>query len=332
MFNYFFIKFGIAYILDFILADPRWLYHPVIIIGKLISFLEKFLYKAKNKIFSGAILNILTLSVTFIVSLFLARTNYVVEILFLYTTLATKSLGNEGNKVYKILKSGDIEKAKKELSYLVSRDTNTLSLDKIIMSVVETIAENTVDGFVSPAFYAFVGNFFHIELFGQVVSLALPFAMTYKSINTLDSMVGYKNEKYIDFGKVSARVDDVANFIPARLTGLIFVPLSTLILGYDFKNSLRIFFRDRNKHSSPNSGQSESAYAGALGIQFGGKISYFGKDYEKPTIGDKLKAFDYEDIKKAVNILYLVSFIAIFVIISCSMIYNIPDLRVFFHL
>jgi len=299
MFNYFFIKFGIAYILDLILADPRWLYHPVIIIGKLISFLEKFLYKAKNKIFSGAILNILTLSVTFIVSLFLARTNYVVEIFFLYTTLATKSLANEGNKVYKILKSGDIEKAKKELSYLVSRDTNTLSLDKIIMSVVETIAENTVDGFISPAFYAFVGSFFYIELFGQAVSLALPFAMTYKAINTLDSMVGYKNEKYIDFGKVSARVDDVANFIPARLTGLIFVPLSTLILGYDFKNSLRIFFRDRNKHSSPNSGQSESAYAGALGIQFGGKISYFGKDYEKPTIGDKLKAFDYEDIKKA---------------------------------
>ena len=130
-------------------------------------------------------------------------------------------------------------------------------------------------------------------------------------------MLGYKNEKYIDFGKVSARIDDVANFIPARLTGLIFVPLSTLILGYDFKNSLRIFFRDRNKHSSPNSGQSESAYAGALGIQFGGKIRYFGKDYEKPTIGDKLN---------------FVSFIATLVIISCSMMYNIPDLRVFFHL
>ena len=151
-----------------------------------------------------------------------------------------------------------------------------------------------------------------------MVSLALPFAMSYKAINTLDSMVGYKNEKYIDFGKVSARVDDIANFIPARLTGLIFVPLSSLILGYNFKNSLKIFFRDRNKHSSPNSGQSESAYAGALGIQFGGKISYFGKDYEKQKIGDKLKEFDYEDIKKAVNILYVVSFITTvsFILIS----------------
>lgn len=311
MFNYFIFKYGIAYILDLILGDPRWLYHPVIIIGKFISFLEKFLYKVKNKIFSGAILNILTLSITFIVSLFLARAGYIVEIFFLYTTLATKSLADEGKKVYKILKSGDIERAKKGLSYLVSRDTNTLSLDKIIMSVVETIAENTVDGFVSPAFFAFVGSFFSIELFGKAVSLALPFAMTYKAINTLDSMVGYKNEKYIDFGKVSARVDDVANFIPARLTGLIFVPLSSLLLVYNFKNSLKIFFRDRNKHSSPNSGQSESAYAGALGIRFGGKISYFGKDYEKPKIGDKLKEFDYEDIKKAVKILYLTSGLAI---------------------
>ena len=186
------------------------------------------------------------------------------------------------------------------------------------MSIVETIAENTVDGFISPVFFAFVGSFFYVELFGKMVSLALPFAMTYKAINTLDSMVGYKNEKYIDFGKVSARVDDIANFIPARLTGLIFVPLSSLILGYNFKNSLKIFFKDRNKHSSPNSGQSESAYAGALGIQFGGKISYFGEDYEKPKIGDKLKEFDYEDIKKAVNILYVVSFMTTvsFVLVS----------------
>lgn len=318
MFSYFVVKFGLAYIIDLILGDPRWLYHPVIIIGKLISFLEKILYKIKYKIFSGAILNILTLSITFIVSLLLARAGYIIEIFFLFTTLATKSLADEGRKVYRILKAGDIEKAKKELSYLVSRDTKSLSLDKIVMSLVETVAENTVDGFVSPAFYAFVGSFFLVKLFGQDVSLTLPFVMTYKAINTLDSMVGYKNERYIDFGKVSARVDDVANFIPARLTGLIFVPLSSLLLGYDFKNALKIFFRDRNKHSSPNSGQSESAYAGALGIQFGGKISYFGKEYEKPKIGDKKKDFDYEDIKKAVRILYVTSLLATMVFIGIS--------------
>lgn len=321
MFNHFAIKFLLAYIIDLLLGDPCWLYHPVIIIGKLISFLEKILYKFKNKILTGAILNILTLFLTFLISLFFSYLGIFFEIFFLYTTLATRCLADEGKKVYKILKQGDIEKAKKELSYLVSRDTSTLSSDKIIMSIVETISENTVDGFTSPAFFAFVGSFIEINIFGKTLSLALAFAMTYKAINTLDSMVGYKNEKYIDFGKFSARVDDVANFIPARITGLIFVPISSLLLGYDFKNSLKIFFRDRNKHSSPNSGQSESAYAGALGIQFGGKISYFGKEYEKPKIGDKLKEFDYEDIKKAVNILYAVSFMATLVFVSLSYLY-----------
>lgn len=310
MINVFVVKYGIAYVLDLILGDPRWIYHPVVAIGKLISFLEKILYRFKNKILTGFILNIITLSLTFIISLFFTYLGVFFEIFFLFTTLATKSLADEGKKVYRILKSGDIEKAKKELSYLVSRDTANLSTNKVIMSIVETISENTVDGFVSPAFFSFLGSFFEVTIFGKALSLALPFAMTYKAINTLDSMVGYKNEKYIEFGKFSARVDDVANFIPARLTGLLFVPIACIILRYSLKNSLKIFFRDRNKHSSPNSGQSEAAYAGALGIQFGGKISYFGKDYEKPTIGDKLKEFDYEDIKKAINILYTVSFIA----------------------
>lgn len=309
--NDFIIKYGIAYILDLLLGDPRWIYHPVVAIGKLISFLEKILYKFKNKIFTGVILNVITLSITFILSLFFTYLGSFFEVFFLFTTLATKSLADEGKKVYKILEVGDVESAKKELSYLVSRDTANLSTNKVIMSIVETISENTVDGFVSPAFFAFLGSFFEISIFGKELSLALPFAMLYKAINTLDSMVGYKNEKYIKFGKFSARVDDVANFIPARLTGLLFVPIACIILRYDFKNSLRIFFRDRNKHSSPNSGQSEAAYAGALGIQFGGKISYFGQDYEKPTIGDKLKEFDIEDIKKAVYLLYTSSFIAI---------------------
>lgn len=311
MINVFVVKYGIAYILDLILGDPRWVYHPVVAIGKLISFLEKILYRFKNKILTGFILNIITLSLTFIISLFFTYLGVFFEIFFLFTTLATKSLADEGKKVYRILKSGDIEKAKKELSYLVSRDTANLSTNKVIMSIVETISENTVDGFVSPAFFAFLGSFFEVTIFGKALSLALPFAMTYKAINTLDSMVGYKNEKYIEFGKFSARVDDVANFIPARLTGLLFVPIACIILRYNLKNSLKIFFRDRNKHSSPNSGQSEAAYAGALGIQFGGKISYFGKDYEKPTIGDKLKEFDVEDIKKAISLLYTSSFVTV---------------------
>lgn len=202
MFNYFAVKFTLAYIMDLILGDPRWLYHPVIIIGKLINFLERILYKFKNKILVGIILNILTLFLTFLISLFFTYLGLFFEFFFLYTTLATRCLADEGRKVYKILKQGDIEKAKKELSYLVSRDTSTLSADKIIMSIVETISENTVDGFVSPAFFAFIGSFIEVNIFGKNLSLALAFAMTYKAINTLDSMVGYKNEKYIDFGEI----------------------------------------------------------------------------------------------------------------------------------
>lgn len=324
MLNFFAMKFLIAYIIDLILGDPRWIYHPVVVIGDVIKILEKLLYKFKYKVFTGAILCFLTTALTFFTALILTRLGIVFEIFFLFTCLATKSLADEGKKVYNILKMGDIERAKKELSYLVSRDTQNLSENKIIMSIVETISENTVDGFVSPAFYAFIGSFFSIYFYGEALNLALPFALTYKAINTLDSMVAYKNEKYFYFGKVSARVDDVANFLPARLTGLIFVPLSSFILGYDFKNSLKIFFRDRNKHSSPNSGQSEASYAGALGIQFGGKISYFGKEYEKARIGDKLKEFDLEDIKKSINILYMVTIISTLTFVSLSFldIYN----------
>lgn len=321
------LKFLIAYIIDLIVGDPSWIYHPVIIIGKLISFLEKILYKIKYKILAGAILCFLTLSLTFLVSLILTRLGLIVEIFFLFTCLATKSLADEGKKVYQILKNGDIEKAKKELAYLVSRDTQNLSENKIIMSIIETISENTVDGFISPTFFAFVGSFFDLAFLGKNINLALAFAMTYKAINTLDSMVAYKNEKYLYFGRVSAKIDDIANFIPARLTGLIFVPLASLFLNYNFKNSLRIFLRDRNKHSSPNSGQSEASYAGALGIQFGGKISYFGNDYEKPRIGDKLKEFELEDIKKSIKILYVSSVIAT---IFFTIFYHIINLKIGF--
>ena len=166
----------------------------------------------------------------------------------------------------------------------------------IIRSTMETISENTVDGIVAPMFYMFLGG--------------MPLAMAYKAINTLDSMVGYKNEKYMEFGKFSAKVDDVANFIPARITGILIV-LASMILGYDYKNSLKIFIRDRKNHSSPNSAHSEASVAGALGVQFGGKVSYFGKETDKPTIGDKTKEFELEDIRKNIRIMYVTSFLSL---------------------
>lgn len=297
-------KYFAAYILDLIFGDPEKFPHPVRFIGKLISFLEKKLYNFNNKTFWGGVTAVITIGTTAVVSYFLAGISQYIEIFFLYTTLAGKCLGDEGLRVYKILKAGDLEDAKKKLSYLVSRDTETMDNRQIIRSVLETFSENSVDGVISPMFFAFLGSFFEIK----GVSLALPFAMGYKAVNTLDSMLGYKNERYINFGTVSAKIDDAANFIPARIAGLILIPAAAFFTGFDYKNSLKIFLRDRHNHASPNSAHGESAFAGALGVQFGGKTKYFGKLYDKPTIGDKLKEFDLEDIIKGRKLLYAASF------------------------
>lgn len=310
----FIIRYSIAYVMDLILGDPHWFPHPVRFIGKLIESLEKLLYRFSCKKLTGGILAILTIGITFLVSYYIAKLSIYLEIFFLYTTLATKSLADEGFRVCKILVEGDMEKAKKELSYLVSRDTGNMDVTQITRSVLETISENTVDGVIAPMFFAFLGSFFSVE----GVSLALPFAMGYKAINTLDSMVGYKNEKYMDFGMISAKIDDVANFIPARIAGGFIIPIGAFILGMDYKRAWKVFFRDRLNHSSPNSGNSEAAFAGALGVQFGGKTSYFGKVYDKPTIGDKLKHFGIPDVKRGIRLLYVSSWIglATFMIVS----------------
>ena len=298
----FFIKIWIAYVLDLIFGDPQNVVHPVQVIGKIISAGEKVLLRKKYKFLAGAVLNIFTVSITYTLMYLISKSVkisvffMIIEIYLMYTIFSINSLAREGNRVYRILKEGDIEKARKDLSYLVSRDTEMMDEKMIIRSTMETISENTVDGIVAPMFYMFLGG--------------MPLAMAYKAINTLDSMVGYKNEKYMDFGKFSAKVDDVANFIPARITGILIV-LASMILGYDYKNSLKIFIRDRKNHSSPNSAHSEASVAGALGVQFGGKVSYFGKEIDKPTIGDKIKNFELEDIRKNIRIMYVTSFLSL---------------------
>ena len=302
------IKIWIAYVLDLIFGDPQNIIHPVQIIGKMINIGEKSLlekkYKSdrKYKFFAGMILNITVISLTYGITYLIRRTSEnsiiltVAEIYLMYTVFSINSLAREGNRVYNILKEGNIERARKDLSYLVSRDTETMDEKMIIRSTMETISENTVDGIVAPMLYMFLGG--------------LPLSMTYKAINTFDSMVGYKNEKYMDFGKFSAKLDDVANFIPARITGILIV-IASMILGYDYKNSLKIFIRDRKNHSSPNSGHAEAGVAGALGVQFGGRVSYFGKEVDKPVIGDKIKDFELEDIKKNIKIMYAASFLSL---------------------
>lgn len=302
------IKIWIAYVLDLIFGDPQNIIHPVQVIGKMISSGEKFLLgensslSRKYKFFAGMILNITVISLTYGITYLIRRTSEnsiiftVAEIYLMYTIFSINSLAREGNRVYNILKEGNIERARKDLSYLVSRDTGTMDEKMIIRSTMETISENTVDGIVAPMLYMFLGG--------------LPLSMTYKAINTFDSMVGYKNEKYMDFGKFSAKLDDVANFIPARITGILIV-IASMILGYDYKNSLKIFIRDRKNHSSPNSGHAEAGVAGALGVQFGGRVSYFGKEVDKPVIGDKIKDFELEDIKKNIKIMYVASFLSL---------------------
>ena len=300
------IKIWIAYILDLVFGDPQNIIHPVQIIGKMISLGEKILLKEKSgsryKFFAGIILNIFVVSITYGLTCLIYKSSKIsgvftlIEIYLMYTVFSVNSLAREGNRVYNILKEGNIEKARKDLSYLVSRDTETMDEKMIIRSTMETISENTVDGIVAPMFYMFLGG--------------LPLAMTYKAINTLDSMVGYKNEKYMDFGKFSAKIDDVANFIPARITGVLIVAAS-MILRYNYKNSLKMFIRDRKNHSSPNSAHAEASVAGALGVQFGGRVSYFGKEADKPTIGDKIKDFELEDIKKNIKIMYITSFLSL---------------------
>ena len=302
------IKIWIAYVLDLIFGDPQNIIHPVQIIGKMINIGENSLlgkkYKSdrKYKFFAGMILNITVISLTYGITYLIRRISEnsiiftVAEIYLMYTIFSINSLAREGNRVYNILKEGNIERARKDLSYLVSRDTETMDEKMIIRSTMETISENTVDGIVAPMLYMFLGG--------------LPLSMTYKAINTFDSMVGYKNEKYMDFGKFSAKLDDVANFIPARITGILIV-IASMILGYDYKNSLKIFIRDRKNHSSPNSGHAEAGVAGALGVQFGGRVSYFGKEVDKPVIGDKIKDFELEDIKKNIKIMYVASFLSL---------------------
>lgn len=301
--------YGVAYVLDLILGDPHWFPHPVRIIGKLIEIFEKTLYGFKNKKLFGGIMAILVIGITGVVSYYLAKVSVVLEIFFLYTTLATKSLGAEGIRIYKVLKTGDLELAKREISYLVSRDTDSMDEVQIVRSTIETIAENSVDGVIAPMFYAFLGSLIMIN----GVSLALPFAMGYKAVNTLDSMVGYKNDKYIDFGMVSAKIDDLFNLVPSRIAGMVLIPLASFLTGTGYSKPLFIFYRDRLNHSSPNSGHPEAAFAGALGLQFGGKTSYFGKFYEKPTIGDKIKEFQMEDIKRAFKLMYMTSFVGLII-------------------
>lgn len=299
----------IGYIIDLIIGDPYSFPHPVIYIGKLIKVVENNIRKIfkdeKHLKLAGFILWFITVGLTYLITYLIIRiskfsmiTFFIVNSFIIYTTLATKCLKDEAVKIYNILKFGDIKESRKQLSYIVGRDTSNLNEAEIIRATVETVAENTVDGIISPMFYAFIGG--------------SPLAMAYKAVNTLDSMVGYKNDKYINLGFASAKIDDIANYIPARIC-VIFMTLASFVLRFDYKRCFKIAIRDRKNHKSPNCAYSEGAVAGALGIQLGGTNIYFGKPVYKPTIGDKDREIEIEDIKKTNKIMYMSSILSLII-------------------
>ena len=292
----------LGFLIDLLLGDPRWLYHPVRIIGNGISLLEKILRRMFPKTpggekTAGFFLVLLICigcgGVPFLL-LYLAYHIHTVlgialETFMCYQMLAVKSLKAESMRVYEALKKPDLPGARTAVSMIVGRDTRSLSAAGVTKAAVETIAENTSDGIIAPLFYMAIGG------------PALMFL--YKGINTMDSMVGYKNEKYLHFGRYAAKLDDIANYIPARISAWLMI-LASFFAGFDWKNAKKIFLRDRYNHASPNSAQTEAVMAGALDIQLAGNAFYFGKLYEKPTIGDAVREVETEDIKRANRLLY----------------------------
>lgn len=300
MLIYHILAFITGFVLDLFIGDPHSFPHPVRFIGKLIEWLEKLLYKGRNLVFTGIILTCCTICITGAVSAIIFAGTYIIspilgfmaESIMTYQILSVKSLRTESMKVYKCLITKDVEGARAAVSMIVGRDTSVLDETGIIKAAIETVAENTSDGVIAPMLYLALG--------GPVSGFI------YKAVNTMDSMIGYRNEKYMYFGKAAAKLDDVLNFIPSRISAC-FMIMAAFIMGkeYDGKNAFCIFVRDRKNHASPNSAQTESAAAGALKLRLSGDAVYFGKIVQKPFIGDALKPPEAEDIKRVNRLMYV---------------------------
>ena len=298
----------LGFALDALLGDPRWFPHPVCAVGKLISSIEKLLRRLfpprkGAMIFAGAVLWIVvcgvSFAVPFLVLRFLSRINFwlgfAANSILCWLIFARKSLSEAGQHVYRAVKES-VEEGRKAVAWYVGRDTAELTEEGVIKAAVETIAENLTDGVVSPLIYMLIGG--------------APLGMLYKAVNTLDSMVGYHNEKYENLGKFSAKMDDIFNFIPARLSALCIIAGAGM-LRLDNRSALRIYRRDRNLHKSPNAGQTESACAGALHIQLGGDASYFGKTVRKAAFGDPLRRVNRTDILATIDLMNAASVLAL---------------------
>lgn len=301
-----------AVLLDFILGDPRMLPHPVRWIGWFASLVEfRTLRCIRNKVFAGVVTWAIVVGVVVFFSrgaVFIAGTIWmplgvVVRILLLYYTIATRDLAKHGMRVRKDLLEGNIEAARKSVGMMVSRDTSESSEAEVVRAAVESVSENTSDATIAPLLFAAIG--------GPVS------AMAYRAINTLDAMFGYRNERYRDFGKFSAKADDVANFLPSRVTGVL-TCIAAFLTGLDGRNAVAVLLRDARKHESPNAGYPEAAAAGALGLRFGGPTVYFGKVIEKPEIGDARRELKPERIAESVRLMVVTVLLAL---LLCTAVY-----------
>lgn len=296
-----------AFLIDALIGDPRSKLHPVVLMGNLISLLEKFLRRDNDgyvkKICMGGILVTVVLAVSYgigvlillLVSLTGSYTLKIfVEAIVLSFMISPRSLADAGREIYFLLTAENLIEARRKVGWIVGRDTDYLNEAEVVRATVETVSENTVDGIISPLFYFAIGG--------------LPLAIAYRAVNTMDSMIGYKNEKYIYFGRVAARLDDIANFIPARLTAILFIA-AALILNLDYKNAYEMMLRDADKHPSPNGGYAEATVAGALNIQLGGINSYFGVPHFRAYMGDPIEPLNANHILLTIRLMYTATII-----------------------
>ncbi|MDT3699683.1 MAG: adenosylcobinamide-phosphate synthase CbiB [Thermincola sp.] len=307
-----------AYLLDLIIGDPRKIPHPVVIIGKGIDLTEKYLRRWAAPFIglkaSGVVLTCIivgsTYTIMWAITTGAARISewlgLAVSIWFISTTLAVKGLGDAAMEIYTLLSNGDLTEARRKVGWIVGRDTGHLNEGEITRATVETVAENLADGVIAPLLFAFIGG--------------APLAMAYKAVNTLDSMVGYKNDKYRDLGWASARFDDLCNYIPARLTGLMLL-VTFVFLGKPVRQVLRVVLRDAPSHPSPNSGIPEAAVAGALGIRLGGINYYGGVESFRAHMGDPREELEKGHILSTVRIMRVAS--GLTVLLGAGLIYLI---------
>jgi len=299
--------------LDTVIGDPRSKFHPVVLIGNLISLLERILLRADHspvrKYMGGAVLVIAVLGLVYSVAWLLTALMFYAgpffgiagSALLLSFTITPRSLAEAGREIKGFLDNGNLELARYKVGWIVGRDTDKLTVPEITRATVETVAENIVDGIIAPLFYFALGG--------------VPLAFLYRAVNTMDSMIGYRNSKYKEFGMIAARTDDVFNYMPARITGVLLI-IAAYILRYDATRAVATIFRDAAKHPSPNSGIPESAVAGALRVQLGGLNYYGGIASDRARMGDTLQELAPEHINKTINLMYLTTIV--FVLIICA--------------